>query len=63
MHTMMMAQPANQHEAIDLSLIKKEINDVPRLNGDTSNDEKALLAAMFDQQVLFVSSFLMKLNS
>lgn len=50
MHTMMMAQPANQHEAIDLSLIKKEINDVPRLNGDTSNDEKALLAAMFDQQ-------------
>lgn len=45
-----MAQPANQHEAIDLSLIKKEINDVPKLNGDSSNDEKSLLVAMFDQQ-------------
>lgn len=47
------AEPTSNHnEAIDLSLIKKEISDdvVPKMNGDSSNDEKLLFASMFEQQ-------------
>lgn len=54
MMMMATAEPTSNHnEAIDLSLIKKEISDdvVPKMNGDSSNDEKLLFASMFEQQV------------
>lgn len=53
------AEPTSNHnEAIDLSLIKKEISDdvVPKMNGDSSNDEKLLFASMFEQQVTIWST-------
>lgn len=53
MMMMAAAEPTSNHnEAIDLSLIKKEISDDPKMNGDSSNNEKLLFASMFEQQVM-----------
>lgn len=47
-----MTQSAPSHsEAIDLTLIKREISsDGSKMNGDSSEDQKALFASIFDQQ-------------